>query len=256
MRPEAYRLNYEWEETHWWFLARRDILLSMIHHLIERRRLPSPPLDILDYGCGTGALTRALELFGTVDGVDESEEAVSYCQQRGMKNVRFLPSPCNLPSGAYDLIGSFDVLEHAEDDSAVLRELNRSLRPAGTLLLTVPALRVLWSGEDVVSNHQRRYSRNEIIQQVESAGFNSIKCSYFNTFLFAPILAARLFNRWFRPATLQRSDVAPVHEPVNTLLRHIFSSERHLLKYMNLPIGVSLLLAAEKSNPQASASTL
>ena len=246
MLPEAYELNYHFEETHWWFLARREILLSAIQSLIETRRLPPPPLQILDYGCGTGSLTRSLAAFGDVTGVDLYPEAVAFCRKRGLENVRQIDSPQDLPDSTYDLVGCFDVLEHVEDDLALLRELGRILKPGGVWVLTVPALSCLWSGEDVVSQHKRRYTRRELRRKAMDAGLRIQRITYFNTLLFPAIFGIRFFDRWFRPRRSRCSDVYETREPFNAILRTCFASEKHLLKHFSLPIGVSLLLIAEK----------
>ncbi|MBZ0258725.1 class I SAM-dependent methyltransferase, partial [bacterium] len=130
MQPEAYQLNYEFENSHWWFLARREIILSRIQAMIDGGDAPTAtPLRILDFGCGTGGLTQTLERFDAVEGVDFSEEALDYCRKRGLESVRCIGSASDLASGAYDLIGTFDVLEHIEDDIGVLNELRRALTP-------------------------------------------------------------------------------------------------------------------------------
>lgn len=244
MRSDAYQLNYLHEENHWWFLARREILLSVIATLIEQGQLPSPPMQILDYGCGTGGLTKALSVFGEVSGVDFSPEALDYCRKRHLNQVRSIQSPDELPSGQYDLLGSFDVLEHVEDDLGLLRHWRRAIKPEGLLFITVPAYRWLWSGEDTVSQHIRRYTYRELKTKAEAAGFDIVRLTYFNSLLFPAIAGVRLFNRFLRPHTLDRSDVAPASPPINTILCRVFAVERQILKKMNFPCGISLLLAA------------
>ncbi len=245
MFEEAYELNYSQEKTHWWFVARREILQSIIYSLIESSYL-SPPLKILDYGCGTGALTQMLDEFGEVTGVDESDAAVQFCKLRGMQNVPKINSSKELPCSTFDLVTCFDVMEHLTNDEELIGELHRTLKSNGVLLLTVPALNILWSGEDIISKHVRRYRKHELIQKIERKNFEVIKASYFNLFLFPLIFSIRIFNRHIRPASLLKSDVYSVPTFVNNTLKNIFSTERFILKHTNLPIGVSLLLAARK----------
>lgn len=247
MQPEAYEINYQYEETHWWFVARREIIVSVLQASIPRETRPDTPrLSILDYGCGTGGLTQTLAPFGEITGVDESGQAIAFCHKRGMNNVQRIDSPRDLPSAAYDWVTSFDVLEHVEDDVGLLREFRRALKPGGRLLLTVPALSILWSGEDEVSRHLRRYTKRELIQKLRAGGFEVQKATYFNSLLFPGVLAVRLFNRWFRPSSWNESDIKPVSPFLNTLLCRIFALERHLLRRARLPIGVSLLAVGKK----------
>ncbi|NPU97023.1 MAG: class I SAM-dependent methyltransferase [Candidatus Omnitrophica bacterium] len=248
MQPAAYALNYEHEESHWWFLARREIIVSILHALmVAETRSGAPRLSILDYGCGTGGLTLALAPFGEVTGVDESGQAIAWCHKRGMNNVRRIVTPQELPSGAYDWITCFDVLEHVEDDGNLLREFRRVLKPGGRLLLTVPALPILWGGEDEVSRHVRRYTKRNLLHKLQAAGFEVHKISYFNTLLFPAVLTLRLFNRWFRPSSWKESDLKSANPLLNSLLYRIFALERHVLRYGSLPIGVSLLAVGKSS---------
>lgn len=245
MKPVAYQLNYTHETTHWWFLARRDILIDVIQQWIQKNK-PDEVLTILDYGCGTGALTQALSVLGQVAGVDFSPESIAYCQERGMENIRQIASAKELPADTYDIIGSFDVLEHIDDDVDTLVELKRALKPDGLLIIAVPAMPVLWSGEDVVSNHLRRYTRIELYEKIKTAGFTIQRITYFNSLLFLPVFLIRLFNRFFRAKTMQQSDIRPVWMPVNRLLYNFFGFEKFLLKFVSFPAGVSLLVMAGK----------
>ncbi|MDP8243614.1 MAG: class I SAM-dependent methyltransferase [Candidatus Hinthialibacter antarcticus] len=247
MQPEAYQLNFEYEESHWWFLARREIILSRIQAMIDRGAAPSQPWQILDFGCGTGGLTQALGQFGSVEGVDFSDGALDYCRKRGLETVRRISSASDLNSESYNLIATFDVLEHIEDDASVLGELHRALKPGGLLIATVPALRILWGGEDEVSLHVRRYTRRELTQKAQQAGFEIVQATYFNTLLFPLIFGTRVFNRLFRPGTLAQSDVKPVSPLLNALLFRIFTAERLLLRQVSLPIGASVLLIAKRN---------
>jgi 2-polyprenyl-3-methyl-5-hydroxy-6-metoxy-1,4-benzoquinol methylase len=62
----------------------------------------------------------------------------------------------------FDVIGEFDVLEHIEDEKAVLMAMHRALRPGGDIALTVPQHPRLWSGTDEAAHHKRRYERGEL----------------------------------------------------------------------------------------------
>ena len=52
MKHDLYALTYELEESYWWYVARRNIMLQIIEDLAPKR--------ILDYGCGTGKLMAVL----------------------------------------------------------------------------------------------------------------------------------------------------------------------------------------------------
>ena len=92
----------------------------------------------------------------------------------------------------FDLIGAFDVIEHIEDDEAVLDEARRALRPMGGILLTVPQHRWLWSPVDVFAGHVRRYRRKELIAKLEAAGFEVLMATSFVTGLLPMMLLSRI----------------------------------------------------------------
>jgi SAM-dependent methyltransferase len=84
-----------------------------------------------------------------------------------------------------------DVLEHQVDDAAFLTDLAHKLAPGALLLLTVPALPVLWSGWDVGLGHQRRYTRRSLAATVARAPFALRRLEY----LFPEMLPLALYRR-------------------------------------------------------------
>jgi SAM-dependent methyltransferase len=234
------RQNLELEECHWWFVARRRILLGVL----ERNLDPKGGLQILDAGCGGGATMESLRRYGSVRGIEISEEAVEYNRERGREvslgSIERMPFADN----SFDLALALDVIEHLPDDLPALRELFRTLRPGGSLLVTVPALRMLWSAHDVANGHYRRYTLGELRGQVETVGFEVVSATYFNTLLFPLILVFRWFRR-LRPKSIA-SDLTEVPRPLNTLLTEVFSLEKLFVGRIKLPFGVSALCFARK----------
>ncbi|MGH3203042.1 MAG: class I SAM-dependent methyltransferase, partial [Streptosporangiaceae bacterium] len=101
---------------------------------------------VLDLGCGTGELARALTASGLrVTGCDISPQMLRHARDRGgcAGWVRLAPHWRRLPftSGAFDVVVATSVLEYVDEPAAVLRECARVLRPGGVLLYTVPDLR-------------------------------------------------------------------------------------------------------------------
>lgn len=95
METTYYQEYFELEDTHWWFVGRRNILLRMLDRYFGRSHDSSR--RILDVGCGTGTMLGHLARYGTAEGVDSSEQAIAFCRARGLERVqRSEPGP--LPS--------------------------------------------------------------------------------------------------------------------------------------------------------------
>jgi len=228
------------EERHWWFVARRRILLSVLKRNLDLKE----GLQILDVGCGGGATMGSLRRYGNVRGIDTSEEAVEYNRERGREVSLGAVESIPFADNSFDLVLALDVIEHVPNDLQALRELFRTLRPGGSLLVTVPALQMLWSAHDVINGHYRRYTLGHLRDQVETAGFEVVTATYFNTLLFPLIFALRWLWR-FRPKNTA-SDLTELPQPLNALLTGLFSLEKLLVGHIRLPFGVSALCYARK----------
>jgi SAM-dependent methyltransferase len=156
MMLHTYPILFEVEESHWWYIGRRRIIASFVKAICDQ--VKDRRARILDVGCGTGANLVRLSDFGDAEGVDISPDALKFCRERGLNNVK-LGAAESLPyeDGEFDLVTAFDVVEHMDDDIAGLREMRRVLRPDGRVLLFVPTFMFLWGVQDDVSHHRRRY---------------------------------------------------------------------------------------------------
>jgi SAM-dependent methyltransferase len=237
MKTAAYDLMWRLSDSHWWYRARRRIVSEIIMRVVP------PSGDIIDYGAGTGGTAAALKELGyKVVAADISEDTLEACRVRGLATVNLKKE--SLRSSSADCVLAGDVLEHVHDDVALLFSLRQALRPGGVLVVTVPAYQFLWSGEDYVSEHLRRYTRKTLLQRLDLAGFRVVWCSYFNTLLFPIIALVRITNRLLFPRAMYRSDVVALAEWKNEILSRVFECERHLLRTMRLPVGASLLAVA------------
>ncbi len=243
MQQHTYSIMYQIEERHWWFVGRRRIIESFLEPVCSN--LESNRSRILDIGCGTGANLEMLSRFGEAEGVDVSTEALAFCRERGLQNVRQGEAE-HLPyeDGSFDLVTALDVVEHLDDDVAGLREMRRVLRTGGRAVLFVPAFKFLWGVQDDVSHHRRRYTLEGLKRAVCEAGFEIERATYANITFFAPILLGRLVMRatGFRPASENNINVSAL----NKLLGYILGAESSILRHMNLPLGVSAICVARR----------
>jgi SAM-dependent methyltransferase len=245
----VYEDLYRSEDSHWWFRGRR----AVIRALMSRAQIAADP-RLLDAGCGTG---RNLVEFGTpgrASGVDISAQAVEFCRRRGLDTVSRSPLE-DLPfgPGEFDLILNIDVIEHVDDDVAVLRELRRVAAPGATLILTTPAYNWLWSAHDESHHHRRRYLRRQIEERAAKAGWKPAFGTYFNSILLPPIALLRRLRR-NRDAGA-RLDTEATPEVLNPVLELPMRFEAGLIRRgLRLPAGVSIGLvcvAGEEPVPAA-----
>jgi ubiquinone/menaquinone biosynthesis C-methylase UbiE len=236
-----YDIETRVESFHWWFVVRRKLLRSILVSL----KIPKNSVA-LEVGCGTGSNLRVLVTAGLEPiGLDRSIYALTLVQNK--ENSPLLAGDLNdlpLKAKSIGLIIAMDILEHLDDDTRGIDESYRVLKENGLLILTVPAFKFLWGIQDRVTGHKRRYMRKQIVNRLKGMGFEILKSSYFNFFLFFPILIARWMIRLFR---LQIESENEINSPlINHLLKALFSMEIHALKYVSFPFGVSIFCIARK----------
>jgi SAM-dependent methyltransferase len=246
MDTKLYDAHARLDDEHWWFLGRRaiahDALERHLHPLVGTRR-------ILDAGCGTGGNLRMLQQFGTVTGLELEPAALEQAKKRTGGSVRLLQGgiPEGLPKGEqFDVITMFDVLEHLDDPVGAIKALKDLLTPSGQLVITVPAFQFLWSKHDDLNHHKRRYSLRQLTEHLAEGGMKVDFHSYFNSVLFGPVAAVRLFRKVV-PGNEGDSDYGSGGGVANWALTKLFSAERHVASRLPVPFGVSLLAVATKA---------
>ena len=85
MQQHTYAIMDRVEDSHWWFVGRRAILETFMRGIVETFPAPHSAPRILDIGCGTGANLEMLAQFGSAEGVDVSDDALEFCQRKGLK---------------------------------------------------------------------------------------------------------------------------------------------------------------------------
>jgi len=241
LKDKTYDICFHFEDCYWWFVARANIILDWVSRYSKKNQ------RVLDYGCGSGRVSQLLQEQGVrLDAADVSEKALGYCKERGIQNLINLQNQ-EPQESAYDMVILCDVLEHVENHEDLLRSIRKLLKDKGKLLITVPAFSWLWSGQDFVSNHFRRYTKRELLKVVKGSGFKPLKSSYYNTFLF-PIVAGVIFlKRLFKPRSMYETDIEEMPKWTNRILTGIFRSEKWFLRFFRFPFGVSIVSVCERS---------
>jgi hypothetical protein len=136
----------------------------------------------------------------------------------------------------------------------------RSADPAqgirsGKLLVTSPAFMFLWSQNDDINMHQRRYTVPELRNRLAQHGFRTLRISYANFFIFPAAAALILLRRGRAEPQLAsphldddayQVEMEPAPPLVNGVLTAAGQVEVALLKRFSLPFGTSVIAIAEK----------
>jgi 2-polyprenyl-3-methyl-5-hydroxy-6-metoxy-1,4-benzoquinol methylase len=251
MEAAVYREFLELEQTHWWFRGRRAIFISLLDRYV--RRSAESGRTLMDLGCGVGGMLQPLSAYGRVIGTDVTLQGLQYCSERMFP----LLVACNGPHGCFrnaslDCVTAFDALEHIEDDVGTLREIHRMLKPGGTLIASGPAYRFLYSQQDRITHHVRRYTVGELAGKARAAGLQVVQASYINFWLFPVILPTVLLIK-LKQAVAPRDDSRAgsnvgIRVPgwAHDLLTAIFASEAAVLRHVSVPVGHSLIVVARK----------
>ncbi len=133
---------------------------------------------LLEVGCGEGRgielLSPLSEQYVAIDKITDVIERLSH----SYKNVTFcqaiVPPFEGIASDSFDVVVSFQVIEHIKEDANFLKEIHRVLKPGGKALITTPNIK-----KTLTRNpwHIREYTASEltaltssIFSKVESKG--------------------------------------------------------------------------------------
>lgn len=242
MQDIVYHTNFEIESDYWWFVARNKIVKKFAEKFSSLQKGDY----VLDVGCGTGGFAELFAKDFNVLCLDTSPIALEYCRKRGLRNL-FHTTIEEFPKGKFKIktIFMLDVIEHIENDINVLKSAYDLLEAGGTLMITVPAYRWLWSRHDEIHMHKRRYTRNQIYELLKLAGFQVKFLSYFNFFLFFPAVIKRVL---IKKKEENIEPVEPVSNFMNKILLNVFLAEKFFLSFFRFPFGLSILAVAQKGN--------
>ena len=234
------------EERSFWYSHRNECIIDAMNILP-----PSGP--VFDIGGGNGAVSIAIQKAGFDAVLLEPEMAgVKEAKRRGLSTVICSTfDAAKFSNGSIPAVGMFDILEHIEDDHGFLIKINKALIPKGTVYLTVPSFKFLWSESDDDAGHYRRYTKSELANLFESAGFKVLYASYFFSLLIPPIYLCRSLPYKY---SIKRTDSNWRHGHHQNKRGAIGSSllksmrwEQHMIKKGKcIPFGSSCMLVAER----------
>ena len=240
-----FRILTELENSHFWFKGRNRLTISIL-----KKYFPFAT-NFIEIGCGTGfvvsAIAKKLPQL-SVSGSDLYFEGLHFARKRLPSAKFYQIDASRIPfHEEFDVIGSFDVLEHIREDWLVLKEMYHALNDHGGLIITVPQHPSLWSHFDVSSCHVRRYTRKGLITKLRWAGFEPVFVSSFVTFLLPVMFLTRLvLGRDKLKSTSWGLNLSRI---MNFVLECFLLFEQLFIQFgFSLPIGGSLIAVAKKMN--------
>ena len=242
MQPDEYRKMAEVEDAMWYYRA--------LHRHVARslsERLTAPAARVLDAGCGTGGLLRNLHRNRPdwqLTGLDFYPLACALARERsGCEVVAGSIAALPFAEASFAAVVSCDVVCQVADPAAALAEFYRCLQSGGVMILTMPAYQWMYSYHDREVGNLRRYSRREVNDLLQAAGFKVVRNTYWNTL---PFPLAFLRRKLFPPAA-PTSDVRLYPAPLEAAFNGLMAMEHGWLGLgPNLPFGSSVLTVAVK----------
>lgn len=248
MDKEYYKEYYKAEREHWFFKSRNDIIMNLIEGTISDSNMKN--VSILNIGVATGYTSVLLKEMGSITSIEFDEDCFNFTKEieKDINLQRGSILDLDFDDNSFDIVCAFDVVEHVKEDNIAIKEMERVCKNDGHIFATVPAFMSLWSQHDVINHHFKRY-RQKQFNQLFSNPQNVTYTTYFNFWLFLPILFIRTIKNIFSSTKVQNPENAESDLKmfsgstfISSLFYKVLISENWFIKKkINLPFGVSIL---------------
>lgn len=243
-----YNQYFEFEDNHWWFRGRREILSVFLSYIknVESK-------SILEVGCGTGGNLKYLfKQFNRLVGIDNDSYALELAKKKLVEKADIKFGDANnllFPPNTFDCVALLDTLYHVKinNPSKVLSDVYRILKPNGYLLISDGAFNFLAGRHSQAVNSARRFTKNKLVTYLNDADYRIIKTSYWGFSLFFLLFFKRtLFERIIKPKN-DENKLDLISIPIiDSLLYFTLYCEKIILGKINLALGASVAVLAQK----------
>lgn len=244
---EGNQTYFDIEDNSFWFRHRNSVISFLVKKF-------SPDEVFFDIGGGNGCVSKAIQSIGiqTVL-IEPGESGARNAKKRGIKTViQSTFENANFFPESIQSAGLFDVLEHIQEDYDFLMKIHHFLKPKGTIYLSVPSFSFLWSEEDQIAGHFRRYTRASLFEVLNKAGFDVKYYSYFFSFLVLPVFIFRAIPSFLKLRTNSSKQLIQKEHSEGSglskaLLQKILNLElRWIRNLKQIWLGSSLIVVATK----------
>lgn len=232
------------EEGSFWFRSRNRLIAWAL------AAYAPAATSFLEVGCGTGfvsaELARRFPSLRICAG-DPFDAGVAVASRRMPSAAVYQMDARRIPfDREFDVVGAFDVLEHVREHEQVIAQMRQAVVPGGTVIVTVPQHDWLWSPLDDYAQHQRRYTRRQLVDAMRAAGLRPVRVTSFVTLLLPLMLASRLRGR-NRPVDPTAEFGLPPW--LDRSLERVMDAETALIgRGASLPAGGSLLAVGRRDD--------
>jgi SAM-dependent methyltransferase len=163
---------------------------------VVERLLPDGIRDVLEIGCGRGAVGVRLASRYMYTGVEPDGVSCAVAREQIARSARpgvvYHGDVSQIPpDGRFDLVCAFEVIEHIADDRAALTSWFSHVRPGGWLLLSTPAYQHRFGAADRKVGHYRRYDPGTLVARLAEAGLADVRVLHYGGVLGYALEAGR-----------------------------------------------------------------
>jgi ubiquinone/menaquinone biosynthesis C-methylase UbiE len=244
MKESNFELYEKLPENLWWIQTRNDLIKKLL-----QKHLKNKNAKILDLGCGTGFNYNSISEFGDCYGLDISKSAIEQAKKfKYKKLITGNALKTRIKENTFDAVLCMDLIEHVEKDDELLNEVKRILKKEGICLFTVPAYKFLWSKDDELACHLRRYTLKQIKTKIKNLGFEIKLLSYRYFFIFLPTILLFMFQK-FKKNSNNSLNYSPKKGIMNKILYKMMNFENKIIsKKISFPFGIGIVGVIKKKN--------
>ena len=245
---EGNELYFEIEKDSFWFNHRNRVIIEAVQRY-------SPNEVFFDIGGGNGFVASGLENNGIpVVLIEPGIQGCLNAKKRGLSTIICSTlEDSTLESNTVPAVGLFDVIEHIENDSDFIQLIKGFLIENGLVYISVPAYQFLWSDEDTLAGHYRRYTLPKLEQLLKDCGFKIEFSSYFFNILPLPVFLFRTlpYKLGFKSTSVKKEKNLKEHQNKKGFLKFVLDfvwdfELKRIKKGKKMPVGGSCFIVARK----------